>query len=145
MKMFPVLGLVVNNHTKGLLGIISNIEQFAILGTTIRKFSQTSNTGRTAIKTRIEILLYTQSGITWAHYIISSLSGWGGCLPLSPDGANYSLRRWGAHDNQTYVLFCLFSHPPPPFNGRFEHHSYSRLLEEWSYCNVAYINIIVRT
>ena len=25
MKMFPVLGLVVNNHTKGLLGIISNI------------------------------------------------------------------------------------------------------------------------
>ena len=46
MKMFPVLGLVVNNHTKGLLGIISNIEQFAILGTTISKFSQTSNTGR---------------------------------------------------------------------------------------------------
>ena len=46
MKMFPVLGFVVNNHTKGLLGIISNIEQFAILGTTISKFSQTSNTGR---------------------------------------------------------------------------------------------------
>ena len=46
MKMFPVLGLVVNNHTKGLLGIISNIEQFAILGTTISKFSQTGNTGR---------------------------------------------------------------------------------------------------
>ena len=47
MKMFScVLGFVVNNHTKGLLGIISNIEQFAILGTTISKFSQTSNTGR---------------------------------------------------------------------------------------------------
>ena len=46
MKMFPVLGFVVNNHAKGLLGIISNIEQFAILGTTISKFSQTSNTGR---------------------------------------------------------------------------------------------------
>ena len=46
MKMFPVLGLVVSNHTKGLLGIISNIEQFAILGTIISKFSQTSNTGR---------------------------------------------------------------------------------------------------
>ena len=25
MKMFPVLGFVVNNHTKRLLGIISNI------------------------------------------------------------------------------------------------------------------------
>ena len=46
MNIFPVLGFVVNNHTKGLLGIISNIEQFAILGTTISKFSQTSNTGR---------------------------------------------------------------------------------------------------
>ena len=29
MKMFScVLGFVVNNHTKGLLGIISNIEQY---------------------------------------------------------------------------------------------------------------------
>jgi len=27
MNIFPVLGFVVNNHTKGLLGIISNIEQ----------------------------------------------------------------------------------------------------------------------
>ena len=46
MNIFPILEFVVNNHTKGLLGIISNIEQFAILGTTISMFSQTSNTGR---------------------------------------------------------------------------------------------------
>ena len=35
MNIFHVRGFVVNNHTKGLLGIISNIEQFAILGTSI--------------------------------------------------------------------------------------------------------------
>ena len=46
MNVFHVLGFVVNNHTKRLLGIIRNIKQFAILGTTIWKFSQTSNTGR---------------------------------------------------------------------------------------------------
>ena len=46
MNIAHVLGFVVNNHTKGLLGIIRNIKQFAILGTTICKFSQTSNTGR---------------------------------------------------------------------------------------------------
>ena len=46
MKNVHVLGFVVNNHTEGLLGIISNIKQFAILGTTICKYSQSSNTGR---------------------------------------------------------------------------------------------------
>ena len=46
MNIFPVPGCVVNNHTKGVLGIISNIEQLNILGSTISKFSQTSNTGR---------------------------------------------------------------------------------------------------
>ena len=35
MKNFHVLWFIVNNHTKGLLGMISNIKQFAILGTTI--------------------------------------------------------------------------------------------------------------
>ena len=39
MKIFLLLGFVVNNHAKGLLGIISNIEQFAILGTTIKRWS----------------------------------------------------------------------------------------------------------
>ena len=46
MNIFHVLGFVVNNHTKGLLGIIRNVKQFAILGTTICKFSQSSNTGK---------------------------------------------------------------------------------------------------
>ena len=46
MSIFHVLEFVVNNHTKGLLGIICNIKQFALLGTTICKFSQSSNIGR---------------------------------------------------------------------------------------------------
>ena len=45
MNIFRVLGFVVNNHTKGHLGIIRNVKQFAILVTTIYKFSQSSNTG----------------------------------------------------------------------------------------------------
>ena len=46
MKILHVLGFVVCNHTKGRHGIIRNIKQFAILGTTICKFSQSSDTGR---------------------------------------------------------------------------------------------------
>jgi hypothetical protein len=45
MNSFHILGFAVNNHTIGLVGIISNIKQFAILGTAICTFSQTSNTG----------------------------------------------------------------------------------------------------
>ena len=47
MNMFHILVFAVNNHTVGLVGMISNIKQFAILGTAICKFSQTNNTGRT--------------------------------------------------------------------------------------------------
>ena len=46
MNIFHTLGFAVNNNTIGLVGIISNIKQFAIFGTTICKLSQTSNTGR---------------------------------------------------------------------------------------------------
>ena len=46
MNIFHILGFAVNNHTIGLVDIISNIKQFAILGTAICKISQTSNTGR---------------------------------------------------------------------------------------------------
>ena len=46
MNILHVLRFTVNNHTIGLVGIMSNIEQFAILGTTICQFFQTSNTGR---------------------------------------------------------------------------------------------------
>ena len=46
MNIFHILGFAVTNHTKEFVDIISNIKQFAILGTAICKFSQTSNTGR---------------------------------------------------------------------------------------------------
>ena len=38
IKIVHVLWFVVNNHTKGLLGIIRNTKQFALLGATICKF-----------------------------------------------------------------------------------------------------------
>ena len=72
MKMFPVLGFVVNNHTKGLLGSISNIEQFAILGTTISKFSQTSNTvirgSRLSSSETMKLNLWTDSQEEYTEY-----------------------------------------------------------------------------
>ena len=38
MNSFHILGFAVNNHTTGLVGILSNIKQFAILATAICKF-----------------------------------------------------------------------------------------------------------
>ena len=45
MSIFHVLEFVVNKHTKGLLGIIRNIKQFAVLGTTFCKFSNPTTLG----------------------------------------------------------------------------------------------------
>ena len=45
MTFFPVLGFVVYNHTKGLLGIIGTIEQFAVRGTTIVSFLKPATLG----------------------------------------------------------------------------------------------------
>ena len=46
MNIFHILGFAVSNCTIRLVDIICNIKQFAMLGITICKFSQTSNTGR---------------------------------------------------------------------------------------------------
>jgi len=44
MNICNVLGFAVNNHTTGLVGIVSIIKEFTIL---VCMISQTSNTGRT--------------------------------------------------------------------------------------------------
>ena len=45
MNTFHILGFVVDNHTIRFVDIICYVEQFAVLGTNMCPFSQTSNNG----------------------------------------------------------------------------------------------------
>ena len=68
MNIFHIVGFAVNNHTIGLVGIISNIKQFTIHGTPICKIFQTSNTG--------EQIQRSSPHITWvpaAGFVIKCL------------------------------------------------------------------------
>ena len=69
MNIFQVLGFSVNNHSIELEGTVSNIKKFALLGTAICTFFQTSNTGRKIKRSSVYIKGLIKSPICHLVYI----------------------------------------------------------------------------